>query len=299
MTNEELNTELYKKLFAEQEKFKGWLVTQPPDEILNHAYEYVMREDIVLALEYHDLSDERAKALLASPSPLDEIFHDFEKIEGDHMDTIRGCIESRADKNIEAQREALRNLPVYIFSATFAKEHGELVNNTVVTTIMSNCGLFKALEELNIEYAKTAVGDKNVHDYMAKNNNCIGGEQSGHIIFLDYNPTGDGILTSLMLIQTILEENKTASELTSIIKLYPQVLINAKVNADKKYDYEKDEDIKKAIENVEKEFAGNGRVVIRPSGTEPLVRVMIEGEDQEYITKRAKEIVELIEKKLK
>ena len=85
-----------------------------------------MREDIVLALEYHDLSDERAKALLASPSPLAEIFHDFEKIEGDHMDTIRGCIESRADKNIEAQREALRNLPVYIFSATFAKEHGEL-----------------------------------------------------------------------------------------------------------------------------------------------------------------------------
>ena len=126
MTNEELNTELYKKLFAEQEKFKGWLLTQPPDEILNHAYEYVMREDIVLALEYHDLSDERAKALLASPSPLDEIFHDFEKIEGDHMDTIRGCIESRADKNIEAQREALRNLPVYVFSATFAKEHGEL-----------------------------------------------------------------------------------------------------------------------------------------------------------------------------
>ena len=80
MTNEELNTELHKKLFAEQEKFKGWLLTQPPDEILNHAYEYVMREDIVLALEYHDLSDERAKALLASPSPLDEIFHDFEKI---------------------------------------------------------------------------------------------------------------------------------------------------------------------------------------------------------------------------
>ena len=102
-----------------------------------------------------------------------------------------------------------------------------------------------------------------------------------------------------MLIQTILEENKTASELASMIKLYPQVLINAKVKADKKYDYEKDEDIKKAIEDVEKEFAGNGRVVIRPSGTEPLVRVMIEGEDQDYITKRAKEIADLIEKKLK
>ena len=126
MTNDELNTELYKKFFAEQEKFKGWLLTQPPNEILNHAYEYVMREDIVLAMEYHDLSDEQAKALLSSPSPLAEIFHDFENIEGDHMDTIRGCIESRAEKNIEAQREALRNLPVYIYSATFAKEHGEL-----------------------------------------------------------------------------------------------------------------------------------------------------------------------------
>ena len=126
MTNEELNTELYKKLFAEQEKFKGWLCEQPPSEILNHAYEYVMREDIVLAMEYHDLSDERAKALLASPSPLDEIFHDFEKIEGDHMDIIRDCIESRADKNIEKQREALRNLPVYLFPVDYAREQGEL-----------------------------------------------------------------------------------------------------------------------------------------------------------------------------
>ena len=126
MTNAELNTKLYEKIFDEQKDFKGWLLTQPPEEILNHSYEYTMREDIVLALEYHDLSDEQAKALLASPSPLAEIFHDFEKIEGDHMDTIRECIESRANKNIEAQREALRNLPVYVYSATFAKEHGEL-----------------------------------------------------------------------------------------------------------------------------------------------------------------------------
>ena len=150
MTNEELNTELYKKLFAEQEKFKGWLLTQPPDEILNHAYEYVMREDIVLALEYHDLSDERAKALLASPSPLDEIFHDFEKIEGDHMDTIRGCIESRADKNIEVQREALRNLPVYIFSATFAKEHGEL--ETYRSSHRANVDCKNAIEDAISEH---------------------------------------------------------------------------------------------------------------------------------------------------
>ena len=126
MNNQELNTELYKKLFAEQEKFKGWLLTQPPDEILNHAYEYTVREDIVLSMEYHDLTDEQAKALLASPSPLDEIFHDFENIEGDHMDIIQGCIESRADKNIEKQREELLSLPVYPFSAAFAKEHSEL-----------------------------------------------------------------------------------------------------------------------------------------------------------------------------
>ena len=102
-----------------------------------------------------------------------------------------------------------------------------------------------------------------------------------------------------MLIQAILEENETSSKMTEIIKLYPQVLINAKVSSDKKYDYEKDDEIKNAIEKLEKEFAGNGRVLIRPSGTEPLVRVMIEGEDQEYITKKAREIADLIEEKLK
>ena len=102
-----------------------------------------------------------------------------------------------------------------------------------------------------------------------------------------------------MLIKTILEEGKKASELGDEIKLYPQILVNAKVNSDKKYDYEKNKEIKIAIEKLEKEFAGNGRVLIRPSGTEPLVRVMIEGEDQKYITKKAKEIAKLIEEKLK
>lgn len=126
MTNEELNTKLYEKLFAEQENFKGWLLTQPPEEILNHAYEYTIREDILISLEYNDLTDEQASALLQSPSPLADIFKDFEKIEGDHMETVRGCIENRADKEIEKQREALRNLPVYLASATFARENGEL-----------------------------------------------------------------------------------------------------------------------------------------------------------------------------
>ena len=185
-----------------------------------------------------------------------------------------------------------------IISSNLIKK-GKLKKNTIVATVMSNLGLNKYAEKNNLQLIQTKVGDRYVLEEMLKNGYNLGGEQSGHVILLDYNPTGDGILTSLMLIQTILEENKSASELADIIKLYPQVLINAKVNSDKKYDYEKDTDIKNAISELEKEFAGNGRVLIRPSGTEPLVRVMIEGEDQEYITKRAKEIANLIEQKLK
>ena len=134
---------------------------------------------------------------------------------------------------------------------------------------------------------------------MLKNGYNLGGEQSGHIIYLDYNPTGDGILTSLMLVQILLETNQKPSEASKVVKIYPQVLINAKVASDKKYDYEKDPEIKEAIEKLTSEFSGNGRVLIRPSGTEPLVRVMIEGEDQEMISKKAREIADLIEKKLK
>ena len=134
---------------------------------------------------------------------------------------------------------------------------------------------------------------------MLKEGYNLGGEQSGHVIFLDYNPTGDGILTSLMLIQVMLEEKEKASVLASEITIYPQVLINAKVSSDKKYDYEKDSEISAKIKELNDEFAGNGRVLIRPSGTEPLVRVMIEGKDQDYITKRAKELATLIEEKLK
>ena len=185
-----------------------------------------------------------------------------------------------------------------IISSNLRKK-GKLNKDTIVATVMSNLGLNKYTEKNGLQLIQTKVGDRYVLEEMLKEGYNLGGEQSGHVILLDYNPTGDGILTSLMLIQTMLEENKKASELASIIKLYPQVLINAKVNSDKKYDYEKDEDIKKAINEVEEEFAGNGRVLIRPSGTEPLVRVMIEGEDQEYITKRAQEIANLIEKKLK
>lgn len=149
-----------------------------------------------------------------------------------------------------------------------------------------------------LDFKQTKVGDRYVLEEMLKNGYNLGGEQSGHVILLDYNPTGDGILTSLMLISSILEEKRKASELSELVKMYPQVLINAKVNSEKKYDYIENEEIKSAIENLEKEFSGNGRVLIRPSGTEPLVRVMIEGEDQEDITKKAKEMAKLIEEKL-
>ena len=179
------------------------------------------------------------------------------------------------------------------------RKKGKLNKDTIVATVMSNLGLNKYVKENELQLIQTKVGDRYVLEEMLKQGYNLGGEQSGHIILLDYNPTGDGILTSLMLIQTMLEENKKASELASIVKLYPQVLINAKVASEKKYDYEKNEDIKQAIQKLEEEFAGNGRVLIRPSGTEPLVRVMIEGENQEYITKKAQEIVNLIEEKLK
>ena len=126
MTNEERNTALYQKMFAEQEKFRDWLKGQPPEEILNHAYEYTIREDILMSLEYHDLSDAQAEALMKSPSPLADVFRDFEKRETDHMETIWDCLESRADMLLEEQRRALRETPVYPFPASYAQEHGEL-----------------------------------------------------------------------------------------------------------------------------------------------------------------------------
>ena len=182
--------------------------------------------------------------------------------------------------------------------SNYLKKKGELKKDTVVATVMSNLGLNKYTENNGLKLVQTKVGDRYVLEEMMKNGYNLGGEQSGHVILLDYNPTGDGILTSIMFIKTLLEENKKASELCNIIKLYPQVLVNAKVSSDKKYDFDKDEEIKEEIKKLEEEFSGNGRVLIRTSGTEPLVRVMIEGEDQEYIKAKAEKLAKLIEKKL-
>ncbi len=196
---------------------------------------------------------------------------------------------------IDENGEEIDGDKIMAIISNYLRKKGQLKKDTIVATVMSNLGLHKYARDNGLELLQTKVGDRYVLEEMLKGGFNLGGEQSGHIILLDYNPTGDGILTSLMLIQAVLEENKKASEVAKIIKLYPQVLVNAKVDNDKKYNYEKDEKIKTAIEKLEKEFAGNGRVLIRPSGTEPLVRVMIEGEDQEYITKRANEIAKLIE----
>ena len=178
------------------------------------------------------------------------------------------------------------------------KEKGTLKKDTLVATVMSNLGLSKYAEKNNINFEQTKDGDRYVLEKMLQEGYNLGGEQSGHIIMLDYNPTGDGILTSLMLIKIMLEKGLSSSKLCDIIQIYPQVLVNAKVSGNKKYDYDKDDEIKSEIEKLEEEFSGNGRVLIRPSGTEPLVRVMIEGQDKEIIKTKAESLAKLIEKKL-
>ena len=144
MTNEERNTALYQKMFAEQEVFRDWLKGHSPEEILNHAYEYTVREDILLSLEYHDLSDAQADALMKSPSPLADVFQDFEKLETSHMETVWDCLEGRADTLLEEQRRTLRETPVYPYPASYAHEHGEL--NQYRTSNEANMACKKAIE---------------------------------------------------------------------------------------------------------------------------------------------------------
>lgn len=181
----------------------------------------------------------------------------------------------------------------------YLKDENRLRNNTIVATIMSNLGLDMYAKENNLKLEKSKVGDRYVLEEMLKNDYNFGGEQSGHIIFLDYNPTGDGILTSLMLISCLLKYQKKASMLAKDIQVYPQVLVNAKVSSKKKYNFKDDEEINDLIRKTKEELSEEGRVLVRPSGTEPLVRVMIEGKDISKITNKANEIAKLIEFKCK
>lgn len=180
------------------------------------------------------------------------------------------------------------------------KKRGNLPDNTIVATVMSNLGFFKMGEEQGLSIKRTKVGDRYVLEEMLKCNHKIGGEQSGHVILLDYNTTGDGLVTGIALISAMVRSGKKLSELASVMQIYPQVLVNATVKNEFKSEdkYMSIPEIKEAIEALDAEFNGCGRVLIRPSGTEPLVRVMIEGQDKELITKRAKELAALMEEKL-
>lgn len=183
---------------------------------------------------------------------------------------------------------------LYIYGA-YMKERGKLLNNTVVTTVMSNFGLYKAFDELGIGYAKTAVGDKYVYEYMTKNSCRIGGEQSGHIIFSKYASTGDGILTSLKMMEVMMAKKKKMSELAEPLKIYPQVLENIRVT-DKKA-AQQDGDVQAAVKAVAQELGESGRILVRESGTEPLVRVMVEAAGEDICRRYVDSVINVIRSK--
>lgn len=183
---------------------------------------------------------------------------------------------------------------LYLY-ATYMKERGRLKNNEIVTTVMSNLGLYKALEKKEISYHATPVGDKNVHDYMAAHGNLLGGEQSGHIIFSKYATTGDGMLTALKVMQVICSKKTTLFELVKECKMFPQTLLNVRVK-----DKEKamgDFDVLQETKKIEEELGSSGRILVRASGTEPLVRVMVEAESKALCDELCLRVVKIIEEK--
>ena len=177
----------------------------------------------------------------------------------------------------------------------YMKEQGILRNNKIVTTVMSNLGLYQALDREGIGYDKTAVGDKYVYENMSQTGNCLGGEQSGHIIFSKYATTGDGILTSLKIMEVMLEKKETLSKLASEVTILPQVLKNVRVKD--KTAAQEDADVQKEAAAVEAELGNRGRLLLRPSGTEPLIRVMVEAENTEICGQYIEKIVRVPEEK--
>lgn len=224
-----------------------------------------------------------------------------------HMDELRGrVVYEKADIGLAFDGDADRLLAVdengnivdgdqlMAICANYMKEKGALKKDTVVVTVMSNLGFSIMGKEKGLHIEKTKVGDRYVLENMRENGYNIGGEQSGHIIFLDDNTTGDGLLSALHVLQVMVETKKTLSELASVMEIYPQALVNAKVPNHKKEHYMEYAEIAEAIAQLEKKFNGEGRVLIRPSGTEPLVRVMIEGKDQKEIEEEATKLAKLI-----
>ncbi len=176
----------------------------------------------------------------------------------------------------------------------YMKENGQLVNNTIVTTVMSNIGLYKALDREGIAYETTKVGDKYVYENMVKNGHCLGGEQSGHIIFSKYETTGDGIVTSLKLMEVMLEKKMTLGKMASEVDIFPQLLKNVRV--EDKAAVQQLLEVQDAVHRVSEALGDSGRILLRPSGTEPLIRVMVEAESDELCEKYVDEVVGVIER---
>lgn len=193
---------------------------------------------------------------------------------------------------VDDKGEVIDGDAILYLCGCYLKEKGELNNNTVVTTVMSNLGLYKALDRAGISYEQTAVGDKYVNANMMENGHSLGGEQSGHIIFSKYAVTGDGVLTSLMLMEVMLEKKTKLSELRKDLKVYPQLLKNVSV-ADKPA-ARADEDVQAAVEKVSKELGDEGRILLRESGTEPVIRVMVEAKTDELCEKYVDEVVSVL-----
>ncbi|MBQ2093801.1 MAG: phosphoglucosamine mutase, partial [Ruminococcus sp.] len=183
---------------------------------------------------------------------------------------------------------------IYMYGC-YMKERGKLLNNKVVATIMSNFGLFKALDKVGIEYDKTSVGDKYVYENMVKTGNRLGGEESGHIIFSKYATTGDGILTSLKLMEVMLAKEKPMSELAAPMVMYPQVLKNVKVKS--KPDAKNDPDVQAEVAKVTEALGDSGRILLRESGTEPVIRVMVEADSDETCEKYVDRVIDVIRAK--
>ena len=183
---------------------------------------------------------------------------------------------------------------IYIYGL-YMKERDKLLNNKVVTTVMSNFGLYKALDKVGIEYEKTKVGDKYVYENMVTNGHRIGGEQSGHIIFTKYATTGDGILTSLKMMEVLLAKEKPMSELAAPVVFYPQVLKNVYVKS--KAEAQNDPDVQAAVARVGEELGDEGRILVRESGTEPVIRVMVEADTEEICEKYVDSVIEVIQAK--
>ena len=226
-----------------------------------------------------------------------------------HMDELKARVVSeKANVGIAFDGDADRMLAVdengkfvdgdeiMAICGNHLKNKGKLAHDTIVVTVMTNLGFSLMGKEQGINIEKTKVGDRYVLENMLANGYNLGGEQSGHVIFLDDNTTGDGLLSALHLLQVMVETGKPLSQLSNIMEVLPQALVNAKVPNHKKESYMEYSEIADAIAELEKKFAGEGRVLIRPSGTEPLVRVMIEGKDQKVIDEEAKRLADLITK---